>query len=57
MDKKKGNFREAMSTRALRTYVVNGRWDLIKNIPRLHGGNEMVVANEARSAELAIIIL
>ena len=46
MDKRKGNFREAMSTRALRTYVVNGTWDLIKNY-----------SNEARSAELAIIIL
>ena len=31
MDKKKGNLREVMSARALRTYVVNGRWDLIKN--------------------------
>ena len=46
MNKKKENFREAMSTRALRTYVVNGKWDLIKNY-----------SNEARSAELAIIIL
>ena len=57
MDKTKGNFREAMSTRALRTYAVNGRWDLIKNIPRVGVGNEMVVANEARSAALTIIIL
>ena len=31
MDKKKGNFREVMSTRALRTYAVHGRWDLINN--------------------------
>ena len=31
MDKKKSNFREVMSTRALRTYEVLGRWDLINN--------------------------